>query len=52
MAKDPDCNMNVEEKTAKYTSEVKGDKVYLCSPDANNNSNKILQNMETRVKPE
>jgi YHS domain-containing protein len=32
MAKDPVCNMNVEEKTAKYTSEINGDKVYLCSP--------------------
>lgn len=31
MTKDPVCNMNVDEKTAKYTSEVKGSKVYLCS---------------------
>lgn len=31
MAKDPICNMNVDEKTAKYTSEIKGDKIYLCS---------------------
>ncbi len=31
MAKDPVCNMNVDEKTAKYTSEINGDKVYLYS---------------------
>jgi YHS domain-containing protein len=31
MAKDPVCNMNVDEKTAKYTSEINGDKIYLCS---------------------
>ena len=31
MAKDPVCNMNVDEKTAKYTSEIGGNKLYLCS---------------------
>ncbi len=31
MAKDPVCKMNVDEKTAKYTSEFNGNKVYLCS---------------------
>ncbi len=31
MAKDPVCNMNIDEKTAKYTSEINGNKVYLCS---------------------
>jgi YHS domain-containing protein len=31
MAKDPVCNMNIDEKTAKYTSELDGKKVYLCS---------------------
>ena len=31
MAKDPVCNMNVDEKTAKYTSEIDGNKIYLCS---------------------
>jgi len=31
MAKDPVCNMEVNEKTAKYTSEMNGNKVYLCS---------------------
>jgi YHS domain-containing protein len=31
MAKDPVCNMNVEEKTAKYTSDIDGKKIYLCS---------------------
>jgi YHS domain-containing protein len=30
MAKDPICNMNVDEKTAKYISEVNGQKVYFC----------------------
>ena len=30
MAKDPVCNMNVDEKTAKYASEVNGQKVYFC----------------------
>ena len=31
MAKDPVCNMNVDEKNAKYVSEANGTKVYLCS---------------------
>jgi YHS domain-containing protein len=32
MAKDLVFNMNVDEKTAKHTSEAKnGDKIYLCS---------------------
>ena len=31
MAKDPVCSMNVDEKTAKHTSDIKGKKVYLCS---------------------
>ena len=31
MAKDPVCKMNVAEKTAKYVSEINGEKVYLCS---------------------
>ena len=30
MAKDPVCGMDVYEKTAKYTSEINGKKVYLC----------------------
>ncbi len=31
MAKDPVCNMNVDEKTAQYISEFDGQKIYLCS---------------------
>jgi len=31
MAKDPVCNMSVDEKTAKHVSEINGNKVYLCS---------------------
>jgi YHS domain-containing protein len=31
MFKDPVCNMMVEEKKAKYVSEVGTKKVYLCS---------------------
>ncbi len=31
MAIDPVCNMNVEEKTAKYTSKINGNKIILCS---------------------
>ena len=31
MAKDPVCNMNVDEKTAKHVSDINGNKVYLCS---------------------
>ncbi len=30
MAKDPVCNMNVDEKTAKNISELNGQKVYFC----------------------
>ncbi len=31
MAKDPVCNMNVDEKTAKHVSEINGNRIYLCS---------------------
>ena len=31
MAKDPVCNMMVDEKKAQHISEVNGQKVYLCS---------------------
>ena len=31
MAKVPVCDRNVDEKTAKYTSEINGNTVYLCS---------------------
>jgi len=31
MAKDPVCNMNVDEKTAKHISEINVNKAYLCS---------------------
>lgn len=31
MTKDPVCNMNVDEKNAKYISEINGNKIYLCS---------------------
>ena len=31
MAKDPVCNMKVDEKTAKHVSEINGNKIYFCS---------------------
>ena len=31
MAKDPICNMDVDEKNAKYISETNGNRVHLCS---------------------
>ena len=31
MFKDPVCNMTIDEKKAKFVSEVEGKKVYLCS---------------------
>jgi YHS domain-containing protein len=31
MAKDPVYSMNVDESNAKYTSEINGNRVYLCS---------------------
>ena len=31
MFKDPVCNMMVDEKKAKFISEIGGKKVYLCS---------------------
>jgi YHS domain-containing protein len=30
MATDPVCGMNVDEKTAKYSSEYNGKQVYFC----------------------
>ena len=32
MAKDLVCNMEVDEKTAKYKSEYKGTTYYFCAP--------------------
>jgi YHS domain-containing protein len=32
MAVDPVCKMNVDPKTAKWTSEHKGEKYYFCAP--------------------
>jgi YHS domain-containing protein len=32
MAKDPICGMDVDEKTAKWTSEYKGKTYYFCAP--------------------
>lgn len=29
MAKDPVCNMNVDEKSAKHTSDINGQKIYF-----------------------
>jgi Cu+-exporting ATPase len=31
MFKDPVCNMMVDEKTAKYVSEIEGERIYFCS---------------------
>jgi YHS domain-containing protein len=36
MMKDPVCNMMVDEKKARYTSEAGGRKVYLCSEACKN----------------
>ena len=32
MAKDPICDMDVDETTAKWTSEYGGKRVYFCAP--------------------
>lgn len=32
MARDPVCKMEVDEKTAQYTSEHKGKTYYFCAP--------------------
>ena len=32
MAKDPICGMDVEEKTARHTSEYEGRTYYFCAP--------------------
>ena len=32
MAIDPVCQMTVDEKTAKFKSEYKGNKYYFCAP--------------------
>jgi YHS domain-containing protein len=33
MAKDPVCEMQVEERQAKTTSQYEGQTMYFCSPD-------------------
>ena len=48
MAKDPVCNMNVDENNSKYTSEINGNSVYLCSSACKQQLTKILQNMDTK----
>ena len=35
MAIDPVCKMTVDEKTAKFKSEYKGNKYYFCAPGCN-----------------
>jgi len=32
MAKDPICDMEVDESTAKWSSDYQGKKVYFCAP--------------------
>lgn len=32
MAKDPVCSMDVDEQTAKYTSQYQGKTYYFCAP--------------------
>lgn len=32
MAKDPICNMEVDEKSAKYTTQYEGKTYYFCAP--------------------
>jgi YHS domain-containing protein len=32
MAKDPICGMDVDEKTARYTTEYQGRTYYFCAP--------------------
>ena len=39
--KDPVCNMMVDEKKAQYTSEVNGQRIYLCSAQTNGRSNGV-----------
>ena len=34
--KDPVCNMMIDEKNAQHTSEIKGQKIYLCSAHCKN----------------
>ncbi len=40
MAKDPVCNMNVDEKTAKLKSDYKGKTYYFCAPSCKNTFDK------------
>lgn len=40
MAKDPVCNMNVDEKTAKFKSEYQGKTYYFCAASCKNTFDK------------
>jgi YHS domain-containing protein len=40
MAKDPVCNMNVDEKTAKLKSEYQGKTYYFCAASCKNTFDK------------
>ncbi len=40
MAKDPVCNMDVDEKTAKLKTDYKGKTYYFCAPAARKLSKK------------
>ena len=48
-AKDPVCNMNVDEKTCKTHIRKMETKYILALLHANNNWNKILQNMAINI---
>ena len=46
MAVDPICKMDVDEKTAKFTSEYNGKKYYFCAPGCKKNLMKIQKNTQ------
>ena len=48
MAKDPVCNMDVDEKKAAATAEYKGKTYYFCAPGC---KKAFLQNPEKYLKP-
>ena len=50
MAKDPVCKMNIDEKTAKYISQIDGNKIYLCSSACKQQLEQIPQNIDIKVK--
>jgi len=47
LQKDPVCGMMVDEKKAKFTTNLEGKTIYFCPPHAKHHSTRILRSTFT-----